>query len=114
MTLVEATDQDFTWKDPKAAEKAGMPMMDYVIRGVIEAAIHAFGTSWRSFQRPPSRTSWPFLPYRGAQAQSPSGIGITLEPNWRHGSELQAEALSYASRGGAGWAVAWHNQRVPR
>ena len=32
----------------------------------------------------------------------------------RHGSELQAEALSYASRGGAGWAVAWHNQRVPR
>ena len=32
----------------------------------------------------------------------------------RHGSELQAEALSYASRRGAGWAVAWHNQRVPR
>ncbi|HEV7601808.1 MAG TPA: peptidase M15 [Bradyrhizobium sp.] len=26
--------QDFTWKDPKAAEKAGMPMMDYVIGGM--------------------------------------------------------------------------------
>jgi hypothetical protein len=27
-------DEDFTWKDPKAAEKAGMPMMDYVIGGM--------------------------------------------------------------------------------
>jgi hypothetical protein len=27
-------DNDFTWKDPKAAEKAGMPMMDYVIGGM--------------------------------------------------------------------------------
>jgi hypothetical protein len=27
-------DQDFTWKDPKAAERAGMPMMDYVIGGM--------------------------------------------------------------------------------
>jgi hypothetical protein len=26
--------EDFTWKDPKAAEKAGMPMMDYVIGGM--------------------------------------------------------------------------------
>ena len=26
--------QDFTWKDPKAAEKIGMPMMDYVIGGM--------------------------------------------------------------------------------
>ena len=30
-TLVDA---DFTWKDPKAAEKAGMPLMDYVIGGM--------------------------------------------------------------------------------
>ena len=27
-------DQDFTWKDPKAAEKRGMPMKDYVIGGM--------------------------------------------------------------------------------
>ncbi|WP_024337931.1 hypothetical protein [Bradyrhizobium japonicum] len=27
-------DQDFTWKDPKAAERAGMSMMDYVIGGM--------------------------------------------------------------------------------
>ena len=27
-------DADFTWKDPKAAEKAGMPLMDYVIGGM--------------------------------------------------------------------------------
>jgi hypothetical protein len=27
-------DEDFTWKDPKAAEKAGMSMMDYVIGGM--------------------------------------------------------------------------------
>jgi hypothetical protein len=26
--------QDFTWKDPNAAEKAGMPLMDYVIGGM--------------------------------------------------------------------------------
>lgn len=26
--------EDFTWKDPKAAERAGMPMMDYVIGGM--------------------------------------------------------------------------------
>src|SRR5439155_20696897 len=27
-------DADFAWKDPKAAEKAGMPMIDYVIGGM--------------------------------------------------------------------------------
>ena len=27
-------DDDFGWKDPKAAQKAGMPMMDYVIGGM--------------------------------------------------------------------------------
>jgi hypothetical protein len=32
--FTKLVDQDFTWKDPKAAEKAGMPMMDYVIGGM--------------------------------------------------------------------------------
>jgi hypothetical protein len=27
-------DEDFAWKDPKAAEKAGMPMIDYVVGGM--------------------------------------------------------------------------------
>src|SRR5262249_18716614 len=27
-------DEDFTWKDPKAAEKAGMSLKDYVIGGI--------------------------------------------------------------------------------
>jgi hypothetical protein len=33
-TFARLVDQDFTWKDPKAAERAGMPMMDYVIGGM--------------------------------------------------------------------------------
>jgi hypothetical protein len=33
-TFTKLLDEDFTWKDPKAAEKAGMPMMDYVIGGM--------------------------------------------------------------------------------
>ena len=33
-TFTKLVPQDFTWKDPKAAEKAGMPMIDYVIGGM--------------------------------------------------------------------------------
>ncbi len=33
-TFTTVTDEDFSWKDPKAAEKAGMPVVDYVIGGV--------------------------------------------------------------------------------
>ena len=33
-TFTRLVDQDFTWKDPKAAERAGMEMMDYVIGGM--------------------------------------------------------------------------------
>lgn len=32
--FTKLVDQDFTWKDPKAAERAGMPMKDYVIGGM--------------------------------------------------------------------------------
>lgn len=32
--FIRLVEEDFTWKDPKAAEKAGMPMMDYVIGGM--------------------------------------------------------------------------------
>jgi hypothetical protein len=33
-TFTKLVDEDFAWKDPKAAQKAGMPMMDYVIGGM--------------------------------------------------------------------------------
>jgi hypothetical protein len=33
-TFTRLVDQDFTWKDPHAADKVGMPMMDYVIGGM--------------------------------------------------------------------------------
>jgi hypothetical protein len=33
-TVTKLVDEDFTWKDPKAAEKAGMSMKDYVIGGM--------------------------------------------------------------------------------
>lgn len=33
-TVAKLVDEDFTWKDPKAAEKAGMPLMVYVIGGM--------------------------------------------------------------------------------
>jgi hypothetical protein len=33
-TFTKLVPQDFTWKDPHAAEKLGMPMMDYVIGGM--------------------------------------------------------------------------------
>jgi hypothetical protein len=33
-TITKLVEEDFTWKDPKAAQKAGMPLMDYVIGGM--------------------------------------------------------------------------------
>jgi hypothetical protein len=33
-TFTTLVDEDFSWKDPKAAEKAGMPMVAYVIGGM--------------------------------------------------------------------------------
>ena len=33
-TITKLVDEDFTWKDPRAAERAGMSPMDYVIGGM--------------------------------------------------------------------------------
>jgi len=33
-TFTKLVDEDFAWKDPKAADKSGLPMMDYVIGGM--------------------------------------------------------------------------------
>jgi hypothetical protein len=32
--ITKLVDEDFTWKDPRAAERAGMPLMEYVIGGM--------------------------------------------------------------------------------
>jgi hypothetical protein len=34
ITFTKLVDEDFTWKDPKAAENAGLSVMDYVIGGM--------------------------------------------------------------------------------
>jgi hypothetical protein len=36
--LTKLVDEDFTWKDPKAAEKARMSLVEYVIGGMIRAS----------------------------------------------------------------------------
>jgi hypothetical protein len=36
-TFTKLVENDFTWKDPKAAERIGMSMMDYVIGGMDRA-----------------------------------------------------------------------------
>src|SRR5262249_38585370 len=36
-TVIRLVDGDFTWKDPKAAERAGMSLKDYVIGGMDRA-----------------------------------------------------------------------------
>src|SRR5204863_7422610 len=33
-TIIKLVDEDFTWKDPKAAQKVRMSLMDYVIGGM--------------------------------------------------------------------------------
>ena len=39
-TVVKFVDEDFGWKDPKAAERAGMPLMNYVIGGMDRSFKH--------------------------------------------------------------------------
>ena len=62
-TFTKLVDEDFEWKDPKAAERAR-----HVDDGLRDR---------------------------------------------RHGSELQAKTVSYASRGGGGGPFARHHQRIP-
>src|SRR5260370_18269781 len=51
-TIMKLVEEDFTWKDPNAAERAGMPLMDYVIGGMdpsfritLYPALHALDDS---------------------------------------------------------------------
>ncbi|MGL3214883.1 hypothetical protein [Bradyrhizobium sp. BR 1433] len=36
-SIPKRVENDFGWKDPEAADKAGMPLMDYVIGGMDRA-----------------------------------------------------------------------------
>jgi len=49
-TITKLVDEDFTWKDPKAAQKAGMSLMEYVIGGMDRSfkltLYHALRAPW--------------------------------------------------------------------
>jgi hypothetical protein len=61
---------------------------------------HLYRRRGLHMERPESgRKSW----------HAANGIG-----HRRHGSNLQAEAISCASRVGSGWARPWNNKRIPR
>src|SRR5437868_5836469 len=49
-------------------------------RGIIEASIPAFETTWRSFQRPPASTSVPISPCHVAAGGTPSRVRVSLHP----------------------------------
>src|SRR6266704_7072995 len=53
-----------------------------LIFGAVEVWIQSLETIWRSFQRPPARTSWPiFAMSRGRKRTPPAGIAVSFDPN---------------------------------
>lgn len=95
-TFTKLVPQDFTWKDPHAAEKIGMPMMEYVIGGMD-----------RSFKLKLFHTL-----YAAEQAGLQPGITSAFRDDYRQSiaSGLKAASnKSYhggSSRGGYGHGVA--------
>jgi hypothetical protein len=95
-TFTTLVNEDFTWKDPKAAEKARMPMVDYVIGGMdrdfklkLFHALHAAEQAGLS----PGITS----AFRDDFRQSiASGLKAASDRSWHGGS----------SRGGYGHGLA--------
>jgi len=95
-TVSKLVDEDFSWKDPKAAEKVSMPLMDYVIGGMD-----------RSFKR---------KLYRALHAADEAGLvpGITsgFRDDYRQGIASGKKAASDSSyhggsrRGGYGHGMA--------
>ena len=95
-TIVKLVDEDFTWKDPKAAEKAGMPLMEYVIGGM--------------------EPSFKLKLYRALRAMDDAGLvpGITsaFRDDYRQGIASGKKAASDSSyhggsrRGGYGHGLA--------
>jgi hypothetical protein len=95
-TVSKLVDEDFSWKDPKAADKVSMPLMDYVIGGMD-----------RSFKR---------KLYRALRAADEAGLvpGITsgFRDDYRQGIASGKKAASDSSyhggsrRGGYGHGMA--------
>jgi hypothetical protein len=95
-TFTKLVDEDFGWKDPKAAERAGMSVMDYVIGGMDRSfklklfhALHAAATAGLS----PGITSAFRDDYRQSIA---SGLKAASNKSYHGGS----------SRGGYGHGLA--------
>ena len=84
--LTKLVDEDFTWKDPKAAEKAGMSLMEYVIGGMdrdfklkLYHALHAMDDAGLS----PGITSAFRDDYRQSLA---SGLKAAIDRSYHGGS----------------------------
>ena len=89
-------DEDFTWKDPKAAEKAGMPLMEYVIGGMDQDFKHKLYRALRAMDEAglsPGITSAFRDDYRQSLA---SGLKAATDRSYHGGS----------SRGGYGHGLA--------
>jgi len=79
-------DEDFTWKDPKAAEKAGMPMIDYVIGGMDRGFKRKLFQALRAAEQAglsPGITSAFRDDYRQSIA---SGLKAATDRSWHGGS----------------------------
>ncbi len=95
-TFTRLVDDDFAWKDPKAAEKAGMPMMDYVIGGMDRSFKRKLFQALRAAEQAglsPGITSAFRDDYRQSIA---SGLKAATDRSWHGGS----------SRGGYGSGLA--------
>jgi len=92
----KVVDEDFTWKDPKAAEKAGMPLMEYVIGGMDQDFRHKLYRALRAMDDAglsPGITSAFRDDYRQSLA---SGLKAATDRSYHGGS----------SRGGYGHGLA--------
>jgi len=85
-TLTKLVPEDFTWKDPRAAEKAGMSLMEYVINGMDHTFKLKLYTALRAADNAglgPGITS----AFRGDYRQSlASGLKAATERSYHGGS----------------------------
>ena len=95
-TFTRRVDEEFTWKDPKAADRVGMTMMDYVIGGMD-----------RSF-----KLKLFYMLYAAEQAGLQPGITSAFRDDYRQGIATGLKAASNRSyhggslRGGYGRGLA--------
>jgi hypothetical protein len=85
-SFTRLVDEDFAWKDPKAAEKAGMSMMDYVIGGMDRGFKRKLFQALRAAEQAglsPGITSAFRDDYRQSIA---SGLKAATDRSWHGGS----------------------------